>query len=92
LGYKQAGGELFQRQEMRRAGNCYNIAARYFISGYKTWHRTMPYDSINQLFRAERGFQQVCHKCAVRFDPMRAKALLFNTRPDCFRAGLVVGK
>jgi len=34
----------------------------------------------------------VCRKCAVRFDPMCAKALLFNTRADCFRAGLVVGK
>ena len=38
------------------------------------------------------GFQQVCRKCAVRFDPMCAKALLFNTRADCFRAGLIVGK
>ena len=36
--------------------------------------------------------EQVCHKCAVRFEPMCAKALLFNTRADCFRAGLVVGK
>src|SRR5271169_4329713 len=35
---------------------------------------------------------EVCHKCAVRFDPMCAKALLFNTRADCFRAGLIVGK
>jgi hypothetical protein len=35
---------------------------------------------------------QVCHKCAVRFDPICAKALLFNTRANCFRAGLVVGK
>jgi hypothetical protein len=33
LGYKQAGGEVFQRQEMRGAVNCCNIAARYFISG-----------------------------------------------------------
>jgi hypothetical protein len=35
---------------------------------------------------------RVCHKCAVHFDPMCAKALLFNTRADCFRAGLIVGK
>ena len=35
---------------------------------------------------------QVCHKCAVPFDPMCAKALLFNTRANCFRAGLIVGK
>jgi len=34
----------------------------------------------------------VCRKCAVHFDPMCAKALLFNTRADCFRAGLIVGK
>ena len=34
----------------------------------------------------------MCHKCAVRFDPMCAKALIFNTRADCFRAGLIVGK
>ena|ERR1700728_1190554 len=34
----------------------------------------------------------MCHKYAVRFDPMCAKALLFNTRADCFRAGLIVGK
>jgi hypothetical protein len=34
----------------------------------------------------------VCHKCAVPFDPMCAKALLFNTRANCFRAGLIVGK
>ena len=47
----------------------------------------------NQLSKAEWiGSSQVCHKCAVRFDPMCAKALLFNTRPDCFRAGLIVGK
>lgn len=47
----------------------------------------------NQLSRAEWiGSSQVCHKCAVRFDPMCAKALLFNTRADCFRAGLIVGK
>jgi hypothetical protein len=31
---------------------------------------------------------QVCRKCAVRCDPVCAKALLFNTRPECFRAGL----
>ena len=35
---------------------------------------------------------QVCHKCAVHFDPMCTKALLFNIRADCFRAGLIVGK
>ena len=35
---------------------------------------------------------EVCRKCAVHFDPMCAKALLFNTRADCFRAGLIVGK
>jgi hypothetical protein len=34
----------------------------------------------------------VCRKCAVRFDPMCAKSLLFNTELDCFRAGLIVGK
>ena len=48
---------------------------------------------INQLSRAEwMGSGQVCHKCAVHCDPMCAKALLFNTRADCFRAGLIVGK
>jgi hypothetical protein len=47
----------------------------------------------NQLSRAEWiGSSQVCHKCAVRFDPMCAKALLFNTSADCFRAGLIVCK
>ena len=47
----------------------------------------------NQLSKAEWiGSSQVCRKCAVRFDPMCAKALLFNTRADCFRAGLIVGK
>jgi len=35
---------------------------------------------------------QVYHKCAVRRDPICAKALLFNTRADCSRAGLIVGK
>ncbi len=35
---------------------------------------------------------QVCHKCAVPFDPKCAKALLFNTSADCFRAGLMFGK
>jgi hypothetical protein len=34
----------------------------------------------------------VCHKCAVRFAPVRAKARLFNTSVVCFRAGLVMGK
>jgi hypothetical protein len=38
------------------------------------------------------GSGQVCHKCAVHCDPMCAKALLFSTRADCFRAGLIVGK
>jgi hypothetical protein len=38
------------------------------------------------------GFVQVCHKCAVRFDPMCANSLRFNTRPNRSRAGLVVGK
>jgi hypothetical protein len=38
------------------------------------------------------GSGQVCHKCAVHFDPMCAKALLFNTELGCFRAGLIVGK
>jgi len=28
----------------------------------------------------------------VRFEPMCAKALLFNTELDRFRAGLIVGK
>ncbi len=35
---------------------------------------------------------QVCHKCAVPFDPICANSLRFNTRLDCFRAGLIVGK
>ena len=30
---------------------------------------------------------RVCHKCAVRFDPICAKA-----SADCFRAGLIFGK
>jgi hypothetical protein len=33
-----------------------------------------------------------CHKCAVRFEPMYANPFLFNTRSDCFRADLIVGK
>ncbi len=35
---------------------------------------------------------QVCHKCAVPFDPICANLLLFNTKPNCSRAGLIVGK
>lgn len=35
---------------------------------------------------------RVCHKCAVPFNPMCAKSLLFNTELDRFRAGLIVGK
>src|SRR5271169_1768406 len=38
------------------------------------------------------GSYEVCHKCAVRFDPVCANSLPFNTRPNCSRAGLVVGK
>jgi hypothetical protein len=34
----------------------------------------------------------VCHKCAVRFEPIRANSRLFNTSVQCFRAGLVEGK
>jgi hypothetical protein len=34
----------------------------------------------------------VCGKCAVLFDPMCIKALLYTTRADLFRAGLIVGK
>jgi hypothetical protein len=48
--------------------------------------------TINQLSRAEGGLPQVCRKCAVRFDPVCAKSLLFNTELDRFRAGLIVGK
>ncbi|MCU1310207.1 MAG: hypothetical protein JWO20_1332, partial [Candidatus Angelobacter sp.] len=36
--------------------------------------------------------QIVCRKCAVRFEPERAKASLFNTPTRCIRAGLAVGK
>ncbi len=36
--------------------------------------------------------KEVCHKCAVLFDPMCANLRLFNTTPKRFRAGLVVGK
>ena len=35
---------------------------------------------------------EVCHKCAVRFDPMCANLLLFDTSTKRFRAGLIVGK
>jgi hypothetical protein len=35
---------------------------------------------------------QVCHKCAVPFDPICAKSRLFNTSTKRFRAGLIVGK
>ena len=39
-----------------------------------------------------RECKQVCHKCAVRFDPMCANSRLFNTSAKRFRAGLAVGK
>jgi hypothetical protein len=35
---------------------------------------------------------EVCHKCAVRFGPICAKVLRFNTRSKRFRAGLVMSK
>ena len=35
---------------------------------------------------------EVCHKCAVPFDPMCANLLLFNTSVKRFRAGLAIGK
>ena len=35
---------------------------------------------------------EVCHKCAVRFSPICAKVLRFNTRSKRFRAGLVTSK
>jgi hypothetical protein len=35
---------------------------------------------------------QVCHKCAVSFDPICANSRLFNTSTKRFRAGLIVGK
>jgi len=35
---------------------------------------------------------KVCHKCAVRFEPVCANLHLFNTEPDCLSAGLIVGK
>ena len=84
---------MFQRQEMTRAGNCCNIAARYFISGVikRGTGQSLTTQSISCPER-NGWLQQVCRKCAVRFDPMCAKSLLFNTRPDCFRAGLIVGK
>jgi hypothetical protein len=36
--------------------------------------------------------EQLCRKCAVRFSPIRARVLLFNTTSKHFRAGLVMGK
>jgi hypothetical protein len=35
---------------------------------------------------------EVCRKCAVRFEPIRANSRFFNTSLKCFRAGLVEGK
>jgi hypothetical protein len=34
----------------------------------------------------------VCRKCAVRFEPIRAKSRFFNTSVKCFRAGFFEGK
>jgi hypothetical protein len=45
-----------------------------------------PADSLHPLISA------VCHKCALRFDPMSAKALLCTTIADLFRAGLILSK
>jgi hypothetical protein len=36
--------------------------------------------------------RSVCHKCAVRFEPLCAKVRLFDTFEKCFRAGLFRGK
>jgi hypothetical protein len=44
--------------------------------------------SLGKLLLRLREPHRVCRKCAVRCDPVCAKALLFNTRPECFRAGL----
>lgn len=35
---------------------------------------------------------QVCHKCAVLFDPICANSFLFNTSAKRFRVGLIIGK
>jgi len=35
---------------------------------------------------------RVCHKCAVRLDPICANSLLFNATVKRFRAGLIIGK
>ena len=35
---------------------------------------------------------EVCRKCAVRCDPVCAKAIPFNTKPECFRAGFGLRK
>ena len=49
---------------------------------------------LGSICLSTEGFNpiQVCHKCAVPFDPICANLLLFNTRPSCSRAGLIVGK
>jgi len=44
------------------------------------------------VWRRSEVSVKVCHKCAVRFDPICANSLRFNTGLDCFRAGLIVGK
>jgi hypothetical protein len=36
--------------------------------------------------------EQVCRKCAVRFDPLYANSSFLATLEYCFRAGLVVRK
>jgi hypothetical protein len=38
-----------------------------------------------------RNFK-VCHKCAVRFEPLCANVRFFNTLQKCFRAGICCGK
>ena len=63
------------------------VLSRNF-SRSKSW--VMDHQSVVQSGRG--GLPQVCRKCAVRFDPMCAKSLLFNTELERFRAGLIVGK
>ena len=54
--------------------------------------RPTDYRLVVQKFSGQELRFWVCHKCAVRFEPMCADVSFFNTLQKCFRAGYFCGK
>jgi RecB family endonuclease NucS len=47
--------------------------------GHEVVGQALKYRCIRVAIRNPKEYRQVCRKCAIRFEPIRAKAGIFNT-------------